>query len=81
LGWTTINIIGPSHTNKPGVLAYLAGLVSKYGGNIIRTVNNTFHDGSFTLRWVIQGMDDVKKDELLQAFLTCEIPLTNVEIV
>jgi GTP diphosphokinase / guanosine-3',5'-bis(diphosphate) 3'-diphosphatase len=81
LGWTTINIIGPSQTNKPGVLANLAGLVSKYGGNIQRTVNNTFQDGSFTLRWVIKGMDADKKSDLLQAFLNCEIHLTNVEIV
>jgi (p)ppGpp synthase/HD superfamily hydrolase len=81
LGWSTINIIGPSHTNKPGVLAYLAGLVSRYGGNIIRTVNNTFPDGSFTLRWVIEGLAEDKKPDLLQAFLTCEIRLTNVEIV
>jgi (p)ppGpp synthase/HD superfamily hydrolase len=81
LGWSTINIIGPSHTNKPGVLAYLAGLVSRYGGNIIRTVNNTFPDGSFTLRWVIEDLAEDKKPDLLQAFLTCEIRLTNVEIV
>ncbi len=81
LGWTTINLIGPSYTNKPGVLAYLAGLVSNYGGNILRTVNNTFQDGSFTLRWVIHGLDDEKKHNLLQAFLTCEIQLTHVEIV
>ena len=81
LGWTTINIIGPANTNKPGVLAYLAGLVSRFGGNILRTVNNTFHDGSFTLRWVIQGLDENKKQALLQAFLNCEIPLTRVEIV
>jgi len=81
LGWTTINIIGPANTNKPGVLAYLAGLVSRFGGNILRTVNNTFHDGSFTLRWVIQGLDEDKNQALLQAFLNCEIPLTRVEIV
>jgi (p)ppGpp synthase/HD superfamily hydrolase len=81
LGWTTINIVGPSNTNKPGVLAYLAGLVSRYGGNIIRTVNNTFPDGSFTLRWVIEGLDKVKKGELLQALLTCEVMLSNVDIV
>ncbi len=35
------------YTNKPGVFAYLAGLVSRFGGNILRTVN-TFSDGSFT---------------------------------
>ena len=81
LGWTTINIFGPTDTNKPGVLAYLAGLVSHYGGNILRTVNNTFQDGSFTLRWVIQGLDDDKKQDLLEEFLNCEIALTKVEIV
>ena len=81
LGWTTINIFGPSHTNKPGVLAYLAGLVSRFGGNIIRTVNNTFSDGSFTLRWVIEDLDTGQKDALLESFLNCEVPLTHVEIV
>ncbi|MDY6873379.1 MAG: HD domain-containing protein [Chloroflexota bacterium] len=81
LGWTTINIVGPSNTNKPGVLAYLAGLVSKFGGNILRTVNNTFLDGSFTLRWVIQGLDEDLQDDLKQAFLNCEIKLSKVEIV
>jgi (p)ppGpp synthase/HD superfamily hydrolase len=81
LGWTTINIVGPSQTNRPGVLASLASLVSGFGGNIIRTVNNTFQDGSFTLRWVIDGVSEEKKQDLLQAFLTSEIRLTNVEIV
>jgi len=81
LGWTTINIVGPSNTNKPGVLAYLAGLVSRFGGNILRTVNNTFSDGSFTLRWVIQGLDEEKKPALLHAFLNCDINLDEVEIV
>lgn len=81
LGWTTINIVGPSNTNRPGVLAYLAGLVSSYGGNILRTVNNTFSDSSFTLRWVIQGLDNERKQALLKAFLDCEIKLSKVEIV
>ena len=81
LGWTTINIFGPSDTNKPGVLASLAGVVSEFGGNILRTINNTFEDGSFTLRWVIKGLDEDSKAELLEAFLSCEIPLTQVEIV
>lgn len=81
LGWTTINIVGPGATNRPGVLAHLAGLVSQFGGNILRTVNNTFGDGSFTLRWVIQGLDEEKKQALLQAFMTCEIDLVEVEIV
>ncbi len=81
LGWSTINIVGPGNTNRPGVLAYLAGLVSQFGGNILRTVNNTFSDGSFTLRWVIQGLDEDRKQALLQDFKNCEINLDEVEIV
>ncbi len=81
LGWSTINIVGPGNANRPGVLAYLAGLVSNFGGNILRTVNNTFSDGSFTLRWVIQGLKEVQKQALLEAFLECEIKLKHVEIV
>ena len=81
LGWTTINIFGSSDTNKPGVLAYLAGVVSEFGGNILRTVNNTFQDGSFTLRFVIKGLDESRKAALLETFLNCEVPLKQVEIV
>jgi (p)ppGpp synthase/HD superfamily hydrolase len=81
LGWSTINIIGPENTNRPGVLASLASLVSQYGGNILRTVNNTFYDGSYTLRWVIKSLDEERKQALMEAFLTCGIPLTQVEIV
>lgn len=81
LEWTTINLIGPENTNRPGVLSHLAGVVSKFGGNIIRTVNNTFNDGSFTLRWVIKGLDPEKKDDLRNAFLNCDVALTHVEIV
>jgi len=81
LGWTTIYIVGPSNTNRPGVLAYLAGLVSNFGGNILRTVNNTFNDGSFILRFVIQGLEADQKEALLTTFLECDIKLTCVEIV
>jgi len=81
LEWTSINLIGPENTNRPGVLSHLAGVVSKFGGNIIRTVNNTFNDGSFTLRWVIKGLEPEKKDDLRNAFLNCDVALTHVEIV
>lgn len=81
LGWTTINVFGPVDTNKPGVLAYLAGLVSNFGGNIIRTVNNTYMDGSFTLRLVIKALGPEKKQALLNAFQNCKVNLTQVEIV
>ena len=81
LGWTSLNITGPKNTNQPGVLAYLAGLVSRVGGNILRTVNNTYPDGSFTLRWVIKGLDEEKKKELYKIFNECKIQLTKVDIV
>lgn len=81
LGWTSLNIIGPSNTNKPGVLAYLAGLVSQFKGNILRTVNNTYPDGSFTLRWVIKGLDETKRKDLYTTLMECEIQLTRVDIV
>ena len=81
LGWTSLNITGPNNTNQPGVLAYLAGLVSRVGGNILRTVNNTYPDGSFTLRWVIKGLDEEKKKELYKIFNECKIQLTKVDIV
>jgi (p)ppGpp synthase/HD superfamily hydrolase len=81
LGWTSINIVGPANTNKPGVLAQLAILVSHFGGNILRTVNNTFNDGSFTLRWVIKGLQEEQKAELLDMFLKSSVHLIQVEIV
>jgi predicted amino acid-binding ACT domain protein len=81
LGWTSINIVGPANTNKPGVLAQLANLVSHFGGNILRTVNNTFNDGSFTLRWVIKGLQEEQKAELLDMFLKSSVHLIQVEIV
>ncbi|MDF1520646.1 MAG: HD domain-containing protein [Brevefilum sp.] len=81
LGWTSINLVGPANTNKPGVLAQLANLVSHFGGNILRTVNNTFNDGSFTLRWVIKGLQEEQKAELLDMFLKSSVHLIQVEIV
>ena len=80
LGWTTISIVGPQNTNKPGVLADLASVVSQFSGNILRTVNNTSPDGSFTLRWVIQDLAEDRKPELKAAFENCGIYLTQINI-
>jgi len=81
LAWTTINILGPNQTNRPGVLASLAGLVSEAGGNIIRTVNDTFADGGFSLRLVLSGMDEESKKKLLDLIRSSDITLSKVEIV
>ena len=81
LAWTTINILGPNQTNRPGVLASLAGLVSEAGGNIIRTVNDTLADGGFLLRLVLSGMDEESKKRLLELIRSSDIKLGKVEIV
>ena len=81
LNWSTVNIQGSKQTNKPGGLAYLAGLVSKTGGNIIRTVHNTSSDGSFSLRLVLAGIDEVGREKLAELFRASQMDLDKVEIV
>jgi len=81
LNWTTVNIVGSNRSNKPGVLAYLAGLVSKSGGNIIRTVHNTSSDGSFILRLVLAGIYEENREKLTELFASSSIDLEIVEIV
>jgi len=81
LGWATINIVGASQTNKPGVLATLAGLLSAEGGNIIRSVNNTRPDGSFALRLVTRNLTPDKVESLRQAYLNCGFDFQTLELV
>jgi guanosine-3',5'-bis(diphosphate) 3'-pyrophosphohydrolase len=81
LNWTTVNIVGSNRSNKPGVLAYLAGLVSSTGGNIIRTVHNTSSEGSFILRLVLAGINDEAREKLTELFASSSIDLEIVEIV
>lgn len=81
LGWTSIHIIGSEAGNRPGVLARLAGLVSDAGGNIIRTVNDTRPDGSFTLRLVLRNVEPERKESLRQAYLTSGVDFEVMEIV
>ena len=81
MNWNTVKIQGSEKTNKPGGLAYLAGLVSSSGGNIIRTVHNTSSDGSFTLRLVLAGITEAGRDKLIELFETSSMDLEKVEIV
>jgi len=81
LNWTTINITGTKQSNKPGVLAQLAGLVSKVGGNIVRSVNNTKPDGGFYLRLIIEGMDFEMSQYIQDSFWKSEIEFEIVELV
>jgi (p)ppGpp synthase/HD superfamily hydrolase len=81
LNWTTINIQATATSNKPGVLARLAGLVSDAGGNIIRSVNNTMPDGGFYLRLVVDGLDIDKQDFIQNAYWVSGIDFDLFEIV
>lgn len=81
LRWTTINMIADPDYNRPGVLSRLAGLVSKYGGNILRSVNNTLPDGGFYLRLVIAFMEGEQKAALEKAFRSSDLKFRLLEIV
>jgi len=81
LGWLTINILGSSMSNRPGVLLTVAGLVSASGGNILRSVNNTFPDGSFALRLIIKNISGERQQQLNQDFLNCGIEFQTLELV
>ena len=81
LGWTTVEIIGENSANRPGGLAYLAGLISEAGGNILHTVNTTSLEGNFYLRLVLAELDEQHKDELRQMFSKSRFPLSRFEIV
>jgi len=81
LEWLTINLIGPRSANRPGVLVTVAGFVSSEGGNIIRSVNNTFQDGSFALRLVVKNINPEKQQQLYQDFQNCGIEFQTLELV
>jgi guanosine-3',5'-bis(diphosphate) 3'-pyrophosphohydrolase len=81
LDWTSIDIEGNAEGNRPGVLARLAGLVSDAGGNIVRTVNNTRMDGSFTLRLVLKKLPVEKLGSLREAYQNSGIGFTKLDIV
>ncbi len=81
LGWTTIALTGSLTSNRPGVLARLASLVSQAGGNILRSVNNTQPNGSFYLRLVISNLSPEKREALRLAYLNCGIEMDTLEVV
>ena len=81
LDWTTICIAGSQQTNRPGMLARLAGIVSAYGGNIVRSVNNTLTDGGFELRLVVRNLNPEQRRLLEQAYLDSGIEFRSIELV
>jgi GTP diphosphokinase / guanosine-3',5'-bis(diphosphate) 3'-diphosphatase len=81
LGWTTISIYATEPSNRPGVLAHLAGIISDYGGNILRSVNDTMPDGGFSLRLVVKSLTPEGVLQLKSAFLESGVNFTSFEIV
>ncbi len=81
LNWVTVAVSGSNNSNRPGVLSYLAGLVYEAGANILRTVSTTTKEGSFSLRMVLGGLDEVSKQKLTSLFEQSRFPLDKVEIV
>ena len=81
LDFTTVNISAGSEINKPGMLSRLTGIVSAYGGNILRSVNNTLPDGGFELRLVIRNLGSEQRQLLEQAYLDSGIDFCNIELV
>ncbi|HVP21517.1 MAG TPA: HD domain-containing protein [Anaerolineaceae bacterium] len=81
LGFITINLIGESKSNRPGVFMTLAGLIFNRGGNIMRSVNDTFADGSYNIRLVVKNILDDQLDEVQQDFKRCGIEFRTFEIV
>ncbi len=80
LRWTSLLVEGPEATNRPGGLAYFAGIVSEVGGNILRTVSSTSKNGDFRLRMILGGIEDEQRELLIDRFNSSRFPITNVEI-
>jgi len=81
LNWTSINVYGAKMSNKPGVLARLAGMISDAGGNIVRSVNNTLPDGGFYLRLVLADVESSKLEHIRQSYQESGLEFENIEIV
>lgn len=80
LHWTSLQIRGNNSSNRPGALAYFAGLITEAGGNILRTVNTTSKNGDFHVRLVLKGLENEQKDYLKKLFAESRFPLLEIEI-
>ncbi|MHB8135551.1 MAG: HD domain-containing protein [Anaerolineaceae bacterium] len=81
LNWTSINVFGAKMSNKPGVLARLAGMISDAGGNIVRSVNNTLSDGGFYLRLVLADVESSKLEKIRDSYRESGMEFEDIEIV
>lgn len=80
LNWTTVDLVGTQNSNRPGVLAQLALLISQASGNILRSVNNTLPNGGFYLRLVVGNLSTKDRTALRKQFEESGIELETLEI-
>ena len=80
LNWTSLHIRGNNSSNRPGALAFFAGLITEVGGNILRTVNTTSKNGDFHVRMVLMGLETEQKISLKKLFSESRYPLIEIEI-
>jgi GTP diphosphokinase / guanosine-3',5'-bis(diphosphate) 3'-diphosphatase len=80
LKWTTINLIGDKDSDRPGIFAFLAGLVSKEGGNIVRLQQDSTDEG-FSIRMVARGLNEEKEQLLRESYVNSHVALTSIEVV
>ncbi|HMN11235.1 MAG TPA: HD domain-containing protein [Bellilinea sp.] len=81
LKWSSIQIWATNKSNKPGVLATLAQIISQVRGNILRSINNTQPDGGFYLRIVIENLTPEAKKDLIDAYKNSGIEMSSLEVV
>ncbi|MCS7092191.1 MAG: HD domain-containing protein [Patescibacteria group bacterium] len=63
LGYSSIEVFG---RNKQGILFALSGVISEFGGDIIKIKSNVFSDDSFVLLVVVRGVDLYQEDKLFE---------------
>ena len=81
LNCTTINLVASEESNRPGILAFLTGIISKEGGNIWRLTDDTHINGGFNSRFIVQGLTKEKEERLKRAYQECHVRLDIIEIV
>jgi (p)ppGpp synthase/HD superfamily hydrolase len=80
LRWTSLRVEGPEATNRPGGLAFFAGLIWQVDGNILRTVSSTSKNGDFRLRMILSGIEDEQRQTLMDLFNASHFQISLLEI-
>jgi GTP diphosphokinase / guanosine-3',5'-bis(diphosphate) 3'-diphosphatase len=81
LNLSTVSLVGSQEANRPGILAFLAGMVAKEGGNIMHMVQDTLPDGGFMTRFLVKGLTTEIEERLRQDYADCHVPLTSIVVV